>query len=1217
MTILEGDIQLLKSEVMADTDNGGGAATGIVIADGASNDIFPDVSELDHVYGRVSLRKVFIGIHTANTDTYLGANCILSKPPANPEVSAVLFSTGSDFDVRTDAATRIESYLAAGPSYAGYLFGNHIAGQMTVTLQQRVSVALPQSGDTIVLVKFPGTTGQVEQYVRIIDVTATQREFTGTSNGADVDFTRTIVALTISQQLEADFPGFDALYSDANVSYSGKTEILSSVVADAARYYGIRPLTSAAAFGDFGVTADGIYSQLVPSSRTEIAIPDARMNQSLDTLATTGSVITQTAGIVFDPAHPWYVGGGITPGSLSVSSGGATITDLGATLVDTAGTVIGSVDYPNGILTLASNVFGSGAGAKTVTYKGATTVTTVTTTLGLDVTEATRRMTWVTTLEPLPAAGSLQISYLSQGHWYVLTDDGSGALRGADSAFGVGVLNPTTGTVSLTLGALPDSPSRIIFAWANGASVNPVDNQGVAGANAAVITIESGLNNINMGGLTLTWGGHTVTDSTSAPGTLQGYGTGTIDHVTGRIILCPTTLPAHGDTIVVAATNLATPATGVIATLTSSGSTWTGNIGAGALAGSVRLAVIGTYPLQGADMIDLPTSAAFDITDDGVGGLHVSVPKTSGANVSYSVGSINYSTGALVLNKVVSLVVSQAHYDMRTFNGKYQIAYLGMFDRTVNWTVVNGGSGLNAVAYGYNASTLPGSTLNFVVNHLQVQAKLSGVPGSTTVGGVPTQTQTYYGALAPGASFTLGGHRYLTTPDGNVQYDPSTSAGTGTPAGTWASSTGTIDVTVWAAGAPTVSAFSAVMTPSTNYGSTTLNTSEVTFRTASSPIASAGFSIRGKLVDNTTFNVTAASDGTINTAPVFGNIDYNTGVVTLVFGASDAGPASVPLGIRDASDLNIPGLSFVKLKSANMASLVYDAVAYSYIPLDPTILGLDPVRLPSDGRVPIFKKGEVAVIHYTHTIAAASYSNGDTINLAQTRLSAATLHGSDGVAITAGFTANLDTGIITVTSISGWAQPITVTWRIEDAALITDAQLSGSIKLSRQLSHAYPLGSYVSSAFLIGDMQSHVETVFEQATWTSVWQDTPIGSPILAQYDTINHPPVVTNAAAVTESWALIFSSTTTFSIVGQHLGTLGTGSTATDCAPLNPNTGTPYFRLAAAGFGSGWAAGNVLRLDTVGALEPLWLARVVQQGDNTLDEDSFTVLVRGDIDAP
>ena len=68
------------------------------------------------------------------------------------------------------------------------------------------------------------------------------------------------------------------------------------------------------------------------------------------------------------------------------------------------------------------------------------------------------------------------------------------------------------------------------------------------------------------------------------------------------------------------------------------------------------------------------------------------------------------------------------------------------------------------------------------------------------------------------------------------------------------------------------------------------------------------------------------------------------------------------------------------------SSLRYSAVAYSYLPLDAALLGIDPVRLPSDGRVPIFRPGGFAVVGHTGRITA-SVSNGQTIDCARVRLS--------------------------------------------------------------------------------------------------------------------------------------------------------------------------------------------------------------------------------------
>jgi len=132
MPIQSGDVKLLKSAVMADVPEGGGAPTGITIADGVSNAIFPEVSELDRAGGRVNLRKSFVSVQTDDTDTYFGANVIVAEPPQDERVSVTLFSTEKTFDTREQAQVGAFSTVAVDNEWAGYLFvhefGHHFAG---------------------------------------------------------------------------------------------------------------------------------------------------------------------------------------------------------------------------------------------------------------------------------------------------------------------------------------------------------------------------------------------------------------------------------------------------------------------------------------------------------------------------------------------------------------------------------------------------------------------------------------------------------------------------------------------------------------------------------------------------------------------------------------------------------------------------------------------------------------------------------------------------------------------------------------------------------------------------------------------------------------------------------------------------------------------------------------------------------------------------------
>jgi hypothetical protein len=189
--------------------------------------------------------------------------------------------------------------------------------------------------------------------------------------------------------------------------------------------------------------------------------------------------------------------------------------------------------------------------------------------------------------------------------------------------------------------------------------------------------------------------------------------------------------------------------------------------------------------------------------------------------------------------------------------------------------------------------------------------------------------------------------------------------------------------------------------------------------------------------------------------------------------------------------------------------------------------------------------------------------------------------------------------------------------RVEDLAIATDVEISGYISLQKPLSHAYPAGTLVSSALIIGDMQARYTNLFEQTTWTSVWSDSLIGSAPTGQFNDTLYPIEVTNRGAITERWALIFISTTAFRVVGEFSGEIAQGSTATVCTPINPNTGVPYFTLDPLGWGAGgWSVGNVLRFKTVGAVAPVWISRTVLQAEAAGDSDYFQIQIRGNANA-
>ncbi len=85
MPIQEQNIVFLKSQVMDDVPEGGGAATGNVVADGLMNNVFEDISDLDRAYGRFNLRKLAVGVRTASTDLFGGAKTLVTDLPEDEE----------------------------------------------------------------------------------------------------------------------------------------------------------------------------------------------------------------------------------------------------------------------------------------------------------------------------------------------------------------------------------------------------------------------------------------------------------------------------------------------------------------------------------------------------------------------------------------------------------------------------------------------------------------------------------------------------------------------------------------------------------------------------------------------------------------------------------------------------------------------------------------------------------------------------------------------------------------------------------------------------------------------------------------------------------------------------------------------------------------------------------------------------------------------------
>lgn len=1220
MTITTQDIKLIASKVMADVPEGGGGPSGKVLESGRSNNIFADVRTQDRAGGNLSMRQLHVGVMSGNTSVAMGAHVIVSEPPTDPNVSIVLMETADDFATRATDIARLEAGYVESIAYSGYLFGNHMQGMRNLSIVQRAEAPVPAAGVRLALVWREGFSNKATQFVSIQRVEHSVQQFED-GKGA---FERRVVTLTLGQALERDYPGFDPVREGPSMTaINAATRIRSTVWGNAARYYGIQPLQIAGALGDYTVRVPSIYARVVPSAEAETPIADAKPSQQKEMLVQSGGDVSYTVTAAWDTATALYIGGGITPGSLQITRAGAVVTDNGGKLMY-AGAQVGTVDYSNGICYLLTNIAGSGG--ISIVYKPAALVEGITSTHGIAVTAETRAQSYVLTLPTNPMPGSLQVSYAAGGNWYVLTDDGSGKIAGADASTGVGTLNRNTKTVSLTLGALPDVGSMILYVWGRElASDAGVANPGLEFEGKFFIPVNSagGISTaegpyFNPGSMSLSWpdGASTITVTDDGAGNLTGGATGRVDYSRGVAYVVPAKLPPRNTLLSLQA---------AVGNYSHSPVTWTGGgtatlagLGpAGMSVGTVRIPVtldfswLSEYVTSGTvvtsrELVDVERVVAF-ATDAGNGKLVIA---------GVEIGTVDNASGTLT----ISLPGDEA--DPRT--------YALMTALGLKATVRKSYNTLNAGVLGWTVTREDAAGLGTRYGKPKVvataTAQVSYIAGGAAsalqtiaLGKVCLQTEWFSERVRiGGVGFMFGGKRYRADGLGNLITDINPSTGNGTIVGDVGLSTGLVDLNVWTANATNgVAGWSAYqINPVTGAGDLS-DESAVYFRTAAAPLRPGSFQVVCTMQDGTEITATANASGQINHARVKGVIDYEAGFGRLIF----CNTLDVGFGTYDASALQIPGVSTIFVDAVMASSIRYNAVAYDYIPVDPAIVGVNAVRLPSDGRVPIFIQGNYVKLHTADMLEPQTVTDGQLIDLGVERLSRIVIWDADDIEITYGWARDLDAGKVRILASSGWKQPVRIGWGIEHMALARDVQINGDVTLNLPLTHNFPLGkSYLSSCLMLGDRWARVSLLFDQSAWDGVtYADSVSNNAAAATYNDTAFPIIVDNTGAITERWALhVNTGGASFRVVGERVGVIVQAAPFTvDCAPINPNTGTPYFTIKAGGWGTGWAANNVLRMNTGGAGKGFCVVRAIQPGAYQSLDHRFALQTSVDIDRP
>ena len=1039
--------------------------------------------------------------------------------------------------------------------------------------------------------------GSQEQYVRIADVDTTTISLY--YNGQD--YSRRRIIATLEQALQYTFQGsvFTPEGKNPNV-----TDTFATQVADAAKFYGTKAIDKDALAGNTLIEVDNIFQQLVPSSKQQVPIINA-------------DAVGSSRIVVYDEAVSSYrvqtyknafagefveFGQPIVPGSITWD--GATDTN-GLLIKD--GVTVGTVNYLDGVMTVTSGRLNS-----TLYYRPGVILDTYTQfTEGVRITLENQGLVFIKNVSPVPDPQSTYVDYRANGKWYRVRGNADGSIGNAADGLGAGLIvdnGDGTATITVTLGAVPEIDSTVIFAWGSDDIINDAVEEFKSNAMWGEIQLDPFINPDDFSIYIGYWGA-----SSSSSNYMTNSNSTTVDGITFE----NTTLNSN-ERYVLNTTE------GVLRIYAKEGRSLEGRV----------LSTSATTDYYG-----VRKTYTYGIAED------LAADKVLEVNPTYSettpgVFTLDSSNTVQKSSVRLTITVKQSKSGIRTdpWNDSESITVQADVDgilrdasNTAWGQVANDGTITVEVpsitgefleertgSFGFRYYVkVPGTRLKYNVidiGQLEYYADTVRTYPSSKVDEFQSNLTITYKIATPAyivndfilglgtnkPSYTSTGNSFKLIVKGNNVYSRLYKD---VIVGSFDRVAGLIEFSPEVLPGEIFSTsndFSPYMTPDILY---TLDPREKyyslrhVFKVGSGDIVNSSLILRYRTASGTHV-ATSNADGVITGTDIDSGVSYVdpiTGAVSVEF-TSPAIPSSI----------------------------VYDCVAETVLPLDPELLGLNPVRLPSDGRVPIFFPGAFVVVFNEDETDIGTPLANDTVTLARNKQSYIEVVDVNGQRldynqyvvdrVVGSVTFNSDLALVDRQG-DALTPPLRIIDRVEDMGLCTEASVNGRVSISSPLSRDYTAGnSYIASALVWGDIGARIFNLFSQQTFDQ-WSDEQTQSGIPAQFDNVNYPIQINNKDSFTGRWAFVFTSSNTVDVISETLGTiLEDVSIDSDISPINPATGNPYFTIPAGGWGGGWVTSNVFRFNTTSGAENMWVIRSVQSGALTEQTDSIDIEIRGDV---
>ena len=113
--MLRTDLKVFKSERMTQQADAGGQRTGNEVQNGQLNEVFGNISDIDHAQSAVDIVKVYPAVATNTTELLQDGHILVNEPPIDPLVDVVIVESPAinDGSERADIVEAIESSVVA------------------------------------------------------------------------------------------------------------------------------------------------------------------------------------------------------------------------------------------------------------------------------------------------------------------------------------------------------------------------------------------------------------------------------------------------------------------------------------------------------------------------------------------------------------------------------------------------------------------------------------------------------------------------------------------------------------------------------------------------------------------------------------------------------------------------------------------------------------------------------------------------------------------------------------------------------------------------------------------------------------------------------------------------------------------------------------------------------------------------------------------------